>query len=252
MVTTELHIDALSTGYGGRAIVNGLTATGLTGCVGLLGPNGSGKTTLLKTLAGVLPPVAGNFRLLIGGRPCEDRMQVGYVPQELPGTASLTALETVLVSARRAVKDDPLAATARTLTDLGAAHLAQRYLGELSGGQRQIIAVAQMLVSHPRLMLLDEPTSALDLHRQLFILQQIRDRVRAEKSVAVVSLHDMNLAARFCDYLVVLHQGELHATGSPGDVLIPQALREVYHVDSEILEHRGVPVIVAHSPYRIS
>ncbi|PFG28035.1 iron ABC transporter ATP-binding protein [Corynebacterium renale] len=252
MVSVELNLEGLSTGYGSRTIVESLTASGLSGCVGLLGPNGSGKTTLLKTLAGVLPAISGSFSVLADGHPITARTDIGYVPQELPGTASLTALETVLVSARRAVDGDPLEATARTLTELGVGHVAQRYLGELSGGQRQIIAVAQMLVGRPKLMLLDEPTSALDLHRQLFILEKIRERVHAEGSVAMVSLHDMNLAARFCDSLIVMHGGAVTCSGHPRDVLTPETLREVYQVESEVLEHRGVPVIVAHSPYRIS
>ena len=126
---------------------------------------------------------------------------------------------------------------------MGLDEIAQRYLNELSGGQRQLVAVAQMLVGTPGLMLLDEPTSALDLHRQLFVLGRVRAKAREEGSLALVAIHDINLAARMCDQLVVLHGGSVRAHGTPGEVLTEELLREVYGVEADVLDHRGQPVV---------
>ena len=92
-------------------------------------------------------------------------------------------------------------------------------------------------------MLLDEPTSALDLHRQLFVLGRVRAKTREEGSLALVAIHDINLAARMCDQLVVLHRGSVRAHGTPGEVLTEELLREVYGVEADVLDHRGQPVV---------
>ena len=217
----ELTISELSAGYGSHTVVDGLSLPTLRGgqVVGLLGPNASGKTTTIKTLAGV------------------------HRAQGLPHTAALRAFEAVLIAARREACDDPVARTAEVLHSMGLDEIAQRYLNELSGGQRQLVAVAQMLVGTPGLMLLDEPTSALDLHRQLFVLGRVRAKAREEGSLALVAIHDINLAARMCDQLVVLHGGSVRAHGTPGEVLTEELLREVYGVEADVLDHRGQPVV---------
>ena len=165
------------------------------------------------------------------------------MPQGLPHTAALRAFEAVLIAARREACEDPVTRTAEVLHSMGLDDIAQRYLNELSGGQRQLVAVAQMLVGTPGLMLLDEPTSALDLNRQLFVLGRVRAKAREEGSLALVAIHDINLAARMCDQLVVLHGGKARAHGAPGEVLTEELLREVYGVETDVLDHRGQPVV---------
>ena len=244
----ELTITDLSAGYGSRTVVDGLSLPTLRGgqVVGLLGPNASGKTTTIKTLAGVHRAHGGAVDFRVDGqapRGQRRRQLVGYVPQGLPHTAALRAFEAVLIAARREACDDPVARTAEVLHSMGLDEIAQRYLNELSGGQRQLVAVAQMLVGIPGLMLLDEPTSALDLHRQLFVLGRVRAKAREEGSLALVAIHDINLAARMCDQLVVLHKGSVRAHGTPGEVLTEELLREVYGVEADVLDHRGQPVV---------
>ncbi|MDU0479861.1 ABC transporter ATP-binding protein [Staphylococcus chromogenes] len=247
----SLHIQDLVAGYGKKTIVPGLSLAPLRGgqVVGLLGPNASGKSTLMKSIAGVQPVHSGEVHLRVDGQQLserETRKAIGYVPQDLPKSAALTAFETVVVAGRRRL-GSKLAKyrAAEVMSELGIVELAERYLSDLSGGQRQMVAVAQMLVTEPDVLLLDEPTSALDLHRQLFLLSDLRQRVRDSGALAIVAIHDINLAARFCDELVVIKHGELQAQGAPAEVLEPQLLHEVYGVNADILEHDGVPVICA-------
>ncbi|GAB3713742.1 hypothetical protein GCM10028815_30520 [Mariniluteicoccus flavus] len=126
--------------------------------------------------------------------------------------------------------------------------LADRWLGELSGGQRQLVGVAQMLVRDPSLMLLDEPTSALDLHHQLGVLGVVRRRVDRGGATAVVALHDLNLAARFCDTVVVLDRGIVVAVGAPSEALTADRLRATWRVEADVYARDGATQIAARGP----
>ncbi|WP_410170781.1 ABC transporter ATP-binding protein [Corynebacterium antarcticum] len=248
-----LELSGLTVGYGRRRVIEDFTATPVSGghVVGLLGPNASGKSTLIKSIAGIHGTVGGTIRARVDGVTRDGRSLrriVGYVPQDLPDTAALTAFETVLIAARRARSvrgiDIPAVELAgRAMTELSIGELAGRYISELSGGQRQLTAVAQMLVARPDVMLLDEPTSALDLHRQLFLLEMIRRLAAESGAVVLMAIHDINLAARFCGELLVMKDGRVVAQGEPRTVLTPELLAEVYGVDAEILDHGGVPVV---------
>ena len=236
----ELTLRGISAAYGKHTVLEAVDVDTLQGgqLVGLLGPNASGKTTLIKSLASVHHGYKGEVDFLVDGespRGKRRRQLIGYVPQDLPSTAALRAFETVLIAARREACEDPITRTGEVLH-------------ELSGGQRQLVAVAQMLVGNPGLMLLDEPTSALDLHRQFFVLEEVREKARREGSLGLVAIHDINLAARMCDQLVVLKSGHIRAQGAPGDVLTCELVESVYGVEADIVEHRGVPVV---APQRV-
>ncbi|MBC6831886.1 ATP-binding protein [Corynebacterium sp. LK29] len=247
-----LDVNEVAAGYGKRKVLRGASMRTLKpGTVtGLLGPNAAGKSTLMTTLAGIRKPMAGEIALtrdnerVVGS---ELRDVVGYVPQDLPASASLTAFESVLVSDRRAgrlrVRGSEIEHTAAVLRKVGIEHLADRFVGELSGGQRQLVAVAQMFVRDPEVMLLDEPTSALDLRHQVELLQLVRAEVASRSSLALVAIHDLNLAARYCDELVMLHDGHVVAQGSPADVLTPDLLARVYGIRARVLNDGGVPVV---------
>ena len=241
-----LHISGVGVNYGARRIVHdfGCDALPASSLTAVLGPNAAGKSTLIKAIAGVHAH-AGEVALDVGGnrvRGRELRKRVGYVPQDLPRTAALRAYETVLIAARRAVKD-PEWAAAKVMEDLGIAHLAERYVGELSGGQRQMVGVAQALVTQPEVLVLDEPTSALDLRRQLALLDYVGEWVRARSAVGIVVIHDINLAARYADNLVVMKDGRLHAQGAPREVLHPELIEQVYGVEAEVLSHRDIQLV---------
>lgn len=249
MVETSVEIEGLHTSYGKHRVLDSLTIGPLTSgkVVGLLGPNACGKSTLLKTIAGVHKPQAGTVRITVDGQriAAKDHFHhIGYVPQDLPGSAALTAFETVMVSASRdSTHREVENLAAEVMCELKISHLAHRFLSELSGGQRQMVAFAQMVVAKPAVMLLDEPTSALDLNKQLFLLTEVRKLVRASGALALVAIHDINLSARFCDELLIMKEGTLQAQGTPHDLLTPELLRTVFEVEAEILHHGNTPVI---------
>ncbi|WP_346845563.1 ABC transporter ATP-binding protein [uncultured Rothia sp.] len=249
MVNIELSLHEICSNYGKHQVLHRLSASPLTGgnVVGLLGPNASGKSTLIKAIAQVHRARSGSIALTVDGAAIATKhlsQHIGYVPQDLPTSAALTAFETVMISAARATtkkKAEQLAAD--ILFELKLTHLAHRYLSELSGGQRQMIAFAQMAASSPSIMLLDEPTSALDLNKQLFLLAQVRKYAQERGLLALVAIHDINLSARFCDELLVMKEGQLVAQGTPQELLTPELLREVFEVETEILQHGQIPVI---------
>ena len=247
-----LDVNDVAAGYGKRKVLRGASIRTLKpGTVtGLLGPNAAGKSTLMTTLAGIRKPMSGEIVLTRGNERVigsELREVVGYVPQDLPASASLTAFESVLVSGRRAgrlrVRGSEIEHTAVALRKVGIEHLADRFVGELSGGQRQLVAVAQMFVRDPEIMLLDEPTSALDLRHQVELLKLVRAEVASRSSLVLVAIHDLNLAARYCDELVMLHDGHVVAQGSPVDVLTSDLLARVYGIRARVLDDEGVPVV---------
>nr|WP_256270255.1 ABC transporter ATP-binding protein [Corynebacterium diphtheriae] len=211
---------------------------------GLLGPNAAGKSTLIKAIAGLKATSGGTRTIMSKGAEVphhELRNVVGYVPQDLLTSASLTAFESILVSARKGY--DPLLSSGAVMERLGITALADRYVSELSGGQRQLVAVAQMLVRQPEVLLLDEPTSALDLRHQVELLKLLRAEVNSRDCLAVVALHDLNLAARYCDHLVVLSGGHVIAEGAPTQVLTSDLLEQVYGLRARVLDDAGVPVV---------
>ncbi len=221
--------------------------------IALIGPNAAGKSTFLRCLAGLL---SGRGEVLIGDRsigsiPQRERTRVvGYLPQELPSTAVLTVFEAVLVAYRQTrpgwrLKGADLSAVTTIVDRLGLSSLVGRNLGELSSGQRQLVAVAQALVTEPEVLLLDEPTSALDLHHQLELLTLVQEVARERGMSVVIAIHDLNLAARFAGRIVVLHRGEVAAQGSPSEVLTAELLDTVYRVRARVIpDEDGTPLIV--------
>lgn len=245
-----IFAENLTVGYGRTTIIDDMTFGPLEEgkVVGLIGPNAAGKSTLVKTIAGIKKPSQGTCSIVVDGREVTGKSRttaIGYVPQDMLTTASLTAFESIMVSAKRrgAVDADPVAATADIMERLNITHLADRMVSDMSGGQRQLVGVAQMLVRTPSVLLLDEPTSALDLRHQVHLLDIIRDEVAGTDRLALVAIHDLNLAARFCDELLVVKAGRVVALDTPAAVLNPELLNEVYGISARVLDDDGVPVI---------
>ncbi len=212
--------------------------------VGILGPNGSGKTTLLRALSGALRPTAGE--VLLEGRPVgqyrtgELARRLGVVPQQFTLDFSFTVEEMVAMgryaqggaadgrAARRGRAADG-AAVAAALEATGTTTLADRLITELSGGERQRALIAQTLAQDTPVLLLDEPLNNLDLNHQLEIMQLL-ERLHASGRTIVVVLHDLNMAAQYCEELVLLDQGRLAARGKAADILDPRLILEVFKV----------------------
>jgi iron complex transport system ATP-binding protein len=211
----------------------------------LIGPNGSGKTSLLRTVYRVLRPDAGVIRLdgesvwELSARESARRMAV--VPQESGGELDFTVREMVLMgrSPHKAWHERDSAADQaivdRALRQVNLAELADRGFLTLSGGEKQRVIVARALAQEPRFLVLDEPTAHLDIHHQLEILAL----VRGLELTTIAALHDLNLAAMYCDRLYLLHHGRIVASGAPPDVLTVDLIRDVYGVAAEVSLHRG-------------
>jgi iron complex transport system ATP-binding protein len=249
-----LLLAGVTAGYRRRRVIEGfgLPPVPPGTLLGLIGPNAAGKSTLLRGIAG-LGATTGTIALdgtdLPRLSPARRAALVGYLPQSLPSPSPLVAYEAVL-SACRAVRGDlspreAEAAIARAFEGLGITHLALRRMSELSGGQRQMVGLAQVMVREPRLLLLDEPTSALDLRWQLLVVEAVRQAVRASGAIGIVAIHDINLAIRACDQVAVLSQGRLLAAGVPAEVVTPAVLAEAFGVSSRVEAcSQGVPVVL--------
>lgn len=231
----------ISVRFGSRRVLDRLTLPELkAGEVTVLaGPNAAGKSTLLRAIAQLVPHQGST---VLDGQdlarlPALDRARlVGFMPQTLPSGAALIALETVIAALRagRSIPAQQAETAAMTILEqLGVAHLALEPLDALSGGQRQMVSLAQATVRDPRLLLLDEPTSALDLARQVRLLSHLR-RLAGEGRVVVAVLHDLALAAQWADRIVLIHDGKVHAEGRPDTVLTPALLAQVYGVEARV------------------
>ncbi|WP_053751021.1 ABC transporter ATP-binding protein [Streptomyces sp. MMG1533] len=238
---TGLRADRVSRRADGRLILDGVTLAPEQGStVGLLGPNGSGKSTLLRLLAGLLGPSAGVITLdgtpLPGLPRREVARRLAVVEQQADTQVELTVLDVVRlgrVPHRRAwtpASAHDERAVRAALERAGLTDRADQPWHTLSGGERQRVQIARALAQEPRELLLDEPTNHLDIHHQLDLLAL----VTALPVTTVVALHDLNLAAMYCDRVVVLHTGRVVAGGAPGDVLTERLIAEVYGVRAAV------------------
>ncbi|MGI4792611.1 MAG: ABC transporter ATP-binding protein [Janthinobacterium lividum] len=227
--------------YGGRVAVDGVCLEARPGEVlAILGANGSGKTSLLRALAGVQA---------CGGTVVHGAASVGYMPQDNAVRAALTAFEVVLLGRLRSltlrVGEGDLEAARAALAELGIVDLAARAIGELSGGQRQLVFMAQVLAADPAILLLDEPTSALDIAHQLHVLDLLRTTTIRRGLTTVAVLHDLNAAARFSDRMALMAGGRLLCAGTAASVLTEAVLREAYGVEVCVMAAPdGRPVVI--------
>lgn len=249
MVTLRLH--DIGTRYGKVQVVSGITTPVIQpGTVtAVIGPNAAGKSSLFKRIAG-LAKGSGSVELGTGAK---DRNTICYMPQDTGSTAVLSVYESVILAAKQGsslrVKADELARIDDILAALRISNLAGRNLGELSGGQRQLVAIAQTLVRDPRILLMDEPTSALDLHRQMEVLSFMRDIAKGQNIIVLIAIHDLNHALQYCDQAMAIRDGKMVAYGPCAEVIDRDLLRDVYQVDGHVeLNSLGQRHIVLRGP----
>ena len=231
-----LVLEDLGAAYGRRTVLSGFSTDLLKGgsLTAVIGPNAAGKSTLFKRIAGLISG-PGTIHLSDAANP---RQAIRYMPQDTGGNAVLTVYESVLLAAKQGsswrVSDAELRQIDEILAAIDIGDLAFRELGELSGGQRQLVAIAQALVRKPEVLLMDEPTSALDLYRQIEVLAFMQHRARTTGMAVLIALHDLNHALRYCDTTIVVADGRMKAAGPTADVITPAMLREIYRVEARV------------------
>lgn len=253
----EIEVQQVTLGYGRRTVVSGLSLDIRPGqMMGLVGPNGCGKSTIIKALSRIISPSSG--RILLNGRDIaripriELARQLGVVPQIPLLPSTFTVFEVVLMGRNphlglfqyEGPRDMDIAWRAMEKTSIQ--NLSRRRIGDLSGGEIQCVVIARVLAQETAAMLLDEPTANLDIGRQIEVLDLIKGLCRQQGLTVVIALHDLNLAAQYCDRLVLLYNGRVHAEGTPGEVINADNIRQVYGAGSYVYTHPAVnlPVVL--------
>ena len=240
-----LEVKDLTVAYGRRTVFEKLSFQAREGEVlALMGVNGAGKTTLLKAVSGIGKALSGSSRLnerdLFRMTYRERAKEAAYVPQHTKAAMGISGADAVMMGRIPFMKRKPSEKDREQvfgiLEQLSLEAFAFRPLDQLSGGERQQILIARALVQEPRLLLLDEPTSSMDLKNQLKVLGLIREVTREKGLVTIVSIHDLNLAAMFCDRFLMMKDGGIYRSGRAEEVLTESCIREVYGVEAEVWE----------------
>jgi iron complex transport system ATP-binding protein len=242
-----LRAQNLSLGYPHKKVIEGFNASVEKGrLIGLVGPNGSGKTTLLRAFSGLIQPITGQVYLeerSLHTIPARQRAQaIGWVPQREGGAWPLSVREVVALGRAphrgwllpMTAGDQVVIDAALGFTDL--MDLQERRMDELSGGEFQRMLIARALAQEPQVLLLDEPTANLDIHYQIQVMDLVRQLVSREGMTALMAVHDLNLAARYCDELILLKDGRQVCAGSPAHVLTPANLEAVFKVKTNLYQ----------------
>lgn len=243
-----IEVRNLSFWYGrsGRKILDGVSFQAEEGCcLAVLGNNGAGKSTLLKCMSRIFH--AGEGSVLVNGEDIfrvsgrEMAKKIAYVPQSSRPSHTMV-FDEILLGRKPYIKWDITGEdreiVRQVMERLRLTEFASRYLDELSGGERQKVELARALAQQPDFLLLDEPTSSLDPRNQHEMLRTVRELVSGSRLGAVIVLHDLNLALRYCDRFLFIHEAGVYACGGP-DTVTSDSIRKVYGMDAEILEHRG-------------
>jgi len=252
-----LSFCSVSVNYGEVEILHELSLTVEEGeVVSLIGPNGAGKTTLIRAISGVLPLRSGSVKVddqdLATISIAERARLLAVVPQARRLPAEYSVQEAVLMGRTPYLgwlgnpsKCD-YEKTRWAIDRTQISDFTERRVGELSGGEQQLVLVARALAQDSRVVLLDEPTAHLDLRHQATILDLVRDLAREHGLAVLMSLHDLNLVSLYSDRIALLNDGQILAFGSPQEVLIPQYLSDVYQVPLDIIPHpyRDVPLVL--------
>jgi len=248
-----LEVRNLSFSYGQKTVLQDINLDCKPMLTAIIGPNATGKSTLLKCIAGLLKH-QGN--VILNGEMIENSgsaRKVSYLPQENGSPIALTVLEAVLLGRHQylswRVGQEDLDLAFGILENLGIEEIATRPLNQLSGGQQQMVSIAQSLAREPQVLLMDEPTSSLDLYRQLEIFNLIKEVTRERNIITLVALHDLNLAARYADRLVVMNKGTIYDAGEPDVILTKDMIKAVYGVLAEVyVDGDGLPIVVPKVP----
>ena len=258
MVQSTLRLDRATGGYAGDPVLREISFEVIPGEVlGIVGPNGVGKSTLVKGASGILTPLSG--KIYIDGKeisalsPPERARLIAVVPQATKLPEAFTARDVVLMGRtpylgwldREGERDYRIAV--QTMERTNTSNFADRVVGELSGGDQQRLLIARALTQTPSVLLLDEPTAHLDLRHQDEILNLVRSLTKEEGLTVLITLHDLNLVARFADRVALLSNGRIRKLGDPEQVLTPEELTPVYGMEIHVTSHpiHGTPLVLS-------
>jgi iron complex transport system ATP-binding protein len=252
-----LKIEGLSVFYGARRVLQAVSLDVQSGQVlALIGPNGAGKSTLVRAVSGIIPVQAGRVgadEVDLLSLPAMRRARyLAVVPQAVSLPPAFTVWETVLLGrtpylnflGQISDKDEQIARLALRRVD--ALDLAERRVGELSGGEQQRVLLARALAQSTPILLLDEPTVHLDLQHQVSLMDTVCSLAHNDNLAVLVALLDLNLAARYADRVALLVAGEVKAAGTPRQVLTPELISEAYHLTVRVVPHpfADVPLVL--------
>lgn len=244
----SLRVNGVTLGYGNRIVLRDIDLEVKPGeMVGIIGPNGCGKSTLIRGITGLITPRSG--QIFINGQNIAKMSRgnlarvIAVVPQNplLPGL--FTAFEVVLMGRTPHLSrfgyegERDLAITRRAMEATQTIAFAERRVGELSGGEKQRLTIARALAQEPEVILLDEPTAHLDISHQVETLDLFRELCLERGLVAVAATHDLNLAAQYCDRLVMISQERIYCQGTPRQVINPQNIKQVYGTEVYVYPH---------------
>jgi iron complex transport system ATP-binding protein len=244
----KIEIQNVCLGYSRKEVLKDVSFQVLPGeMVGLIGPNGCGKSTIIRALSRIISPRRGKILLDgddIASIPRQELARmVGVVPQMPLLPSVFTAFEVVLMGRNPRLglfdyeSQRELDIAWRAMEMTMTRHLARRRVGELSGGEIQSLLIARVLVQETKAILLDEPTANLDIGRQVEILNLIKNLCRKNNLAVLAAQHDLNLASQYCDRLVLINNGRVHAQGTPNKVITARNIKEVYGTDGCVYTH---------------
>ena len=247
-----LEIRGVSYAYDSVEAVRTLSADfQRTQLVALTGPNGSGKSTLLKLLARVFPPDAGSIafedRKIVDWQPKEYAKRVGYLPQDPDPTFPMRAIDVVLSGRAPFLgrfeweRETDYDAAREALALCDAADLSDRYLDEMSGGERKRVFLARVLAGRPKLILLDEPLASLDVSHVQQFSRLLREIVTRTETVVIYATHDLNWAAAYSDRMLVMQRGSLALDGQPSELMRPEVVRDLFGFEARVVDGWLVP-----------
>lgn len=230
----DLKLENITIKFGGRKIIDNLSAEFKGGeMTAIIGKNGVGKTTFIKSIA-ELTKHSGNVNLYCDNKKTESKKNIAYVPQLGSLNTKLTVFEMVLLGLVNNLKwhitNEQLEMVSNIIEELNLTHLSKQPFNTLSGGQKQLVSMAQSMISKPKVLLLDEPTSALDLRHQLIVMNLAQKYTKETGAVTIFVVHDLMLASRYGANLLLLNDGKIKVFDTAEKVLKPEMLESVYGV----------------------
>ncbi len=244
----KLRLDNISLGYNKQTVLHNISLEANPGeMLGIIGPNGSGKSTVIRGITQLIKPSSGH--IFLDGKNIADMSHrhlaqlVAVVPQNPTLPELFTALEVVLMGRTphlgllRYEGEQDLAIVQKAMKATQTLAFAERRVGEMSGGERQRLTIARALAQEPKMILMDEPTANLDINYQIETLDLAHQLCREQGLIVVVTLHDLNLAAQYCDRLIMLSGGKVYCHGTPEAVINAKTIKEVYGAEVYVYPH---------------